>query len=245
MLLPCLELTIAAHQPLTKAYSTVVTVAVWPRGAILNYYYNFLTEELDWVSINSPFPIGCMPWIMMLKKDWDLLKEFLNCVTWERNICWSCCIGNIGLKGVWREFGAIVTWCRNAQLMSNPKTTWHKRGMDMHNYEWRSFGFRQQRTFLLPINRASKDCTKCCLWSSSLRQGRGSCRSTIFVMSGLFLHNCITPFSLNCTNMLCHYGYLLTVPSIWILSIRICFHEVVNDIWMHCTVKNIFTQWNK
>ena len=70
-------------------------------------------------------------------------------------------------------------------------------------------------------------------------------KSAISAMSGLFLHNCITPFSPKCTNMLYRYGYLLTVPSIWILCIRILLHEVINDIWMHCTVKNMFTQRNK
>ena len=71
MLLPCLELTIVAHQPLPKPYSTVVTVAGLPtrgQGAILNYYYYCLTEEPDWVSINPVFPTSCMSLIMTLKK---------------------------------------------------------------------------------------------------------------------------------------------------------------------------------
>ena len=52
------------------------------------------------------------------------------------------------------------------------------------------------------------------MWPSSrsLRQGGGgggceSRKSPISVMSGLFLHNCITPSSPNCTNMLCPCGY--------------------------------------
>ena len=85
----------------------------WGQGAILNYYYNCLMEEPDCVSINSLFPISCIPRIMTLKKDWDLLKYFRNCVTWEGNMGSSCC-----------EFDAIVIWRRNTQLMSNPKTTW-------------------------------------------------------------------------------------------------------------------------
>ena len=37
-------------------------------GAILNYYYYCLTEEPDCLSINSAFPISCMPRIMTLKR---------------------------------------------------------------------------------------------------------------------------------------------------------------------------------
>ena len=38
-----------------------------------------------------------------------------------------------------------------------------------------------------------------------------SCKRAIFVMSGLFLHNCIIPFSLNCIDVLRCCGYFLTV----------------------------------
>ena len=53
-----------------------------------------------------------------------------------------------------------------------------------------------------------KYCTECRLQVVySGRGGGGVCesrKSTISVMSGLFLHNCITLSSPNCTNILCH-----------------------------------------
>ena len=56
-----------------------------------------------------------------------------------------------------------------------------------------------------------KDCTECPLQVVySGRGGGGVCeslKSAISVMSGLFLQNCITPSSPNCTNMLCHCEY--------------------------------------
>ena len=82
MLLPCLELTIVARQPLVKPYSTVVTVAVCPHeaGDTSSTYYYCLMEDPDSISIKSAFPIRCTPWIMMLKKT-ETPKEFVNCVT--------------------------------------------------------------------------------------------------------------------------------------------------------------------
>ena len=59
--------------------------------------------------------------------------------------------------------------------------------------------------------------------SRSLRQGVKRevceyCWRAISVMSGLFLHNCITPTSPNCINVISLW-ILLTVLNIWILCI--------------------------
>ena len=83
-LFPCLELTIVAHQPLAKHYSTMVTVAVClhEAGEPSSTYY-CLVEDPNCVSVNSAFLISCTPWIMMRKR-LRPVREFLNCVTWEK-----------------------------------------------------------------------------------------------------------------------------------------------------------------
>ena len=54
------------------------------------------------------------------------------------------------------------------------------------------------------------------------------------VMFGLFLRNCITPFSSNCKNMLCHYWYLLTVPmDIEYLDPLFWNYFMIYE-WAHC-----------
>ena len=64
------------------------------------------------------------------------------------------------------------------------------------------------------------------------------------VMFGLFLRNCITPFSSNCKNMLCHYWYLLTVPMDIEYSIWIHFSGIILWYMNGRTVKNILTYPN-
>ena len=56
----------------------------------------------------------------------------------------------------------------------------------------------------------------------SLRYEHGKSASLVealhFVIFRLFLHNCITPFSLNCKNVLYRYWYLLVVPCIFFIE---------------------------
>ena len=68
--LHCLELTIAAHQPVAKPYSTVVTVAVClheagePSLTITTTAYG--GERSHKYKLPS-FPVDCIYWIMTLK----------------------------------------------------------------------------------------------------------------------------------------------------------------------------------
>ena len=115
MLLPCLEHTVAAHQPLAKPYSTVVTVAVCLHES---GEPSSTTATTAWWG--SPiFHIDCIHWIIPQKKDWDPLKRILNCITWEGNMCESCCIEIIGPKGVWCKFDANLTqWWHDTEMPS-------------------------------------------------------------------------------------------------------------------------------
>ena len=159
MLSPCLELTIAANQPLAKPYSTVMTVAVCLHKA---GEPSSTTTTTAWRGARlckyKPFFLSC--WLYTLdndaKKDWDPLKRILNCVTWAGNMCESCFI---------KIIDPMVTWRRNAQLMSNPKRHGYA------NCEWSCIGCRQQRTFLLPVSWLSKRLHRISSSSHSLRQG--------------------------------------------------------------------------
>ena len=185
MLLPCLEHTVAAHQPLAKPYSTVVTVAVCLHES---GEPSSTTATTAWWG--SPiFPIDCIHWIMTQKKDWDPLKRILNCITWVGNMCESCCIEIIGPKGVWCKFDAMVTWHRNTQLMFCPKATWLKEAW-ICNYGRSCFGYQPQWTFLLLVSWVSKKTARNVVFKSFTQAGgEGKSVGLIRVISAQLYHS--------------------------------------------------------
>ena len=144
---------------------------------------------------------------MTLKRDWGPLKRILNCVLWVGNMCEDCCIGTIGPKG----FDAnLMQWWHDAWMPSRCPISkkLHPKRHGCANCEWSCFGNGGPSCCLSA--ELQKRWHRMSSLSCSLRQGGGvcrSCKSAISIMSGLFLHNCITPSSPNCINMLYCYEY--------------------------------------
>ena len=113
------------------------------------------------------------------------------------------------------------------------------RGMDGYqSCDWSYFKCQQQWTFPLPVNWALKDGIEGPFLNCSLRYKYRKSASLVkalhFVMFGLFLSNCITPFLLICKNVVYCYWYLSVVPCIFLLNTWICFQGIWNMTALHC-----------
>ena len=101
-----------------------------------------------------------------------------------------------------------MTWRMNAQLLSDSKMALPKEAWICKLWVklfWVSTMVDLPAACQLSVKKYCTECRLQVVYSG--RGGGGVCesrKSTISVMSGLFLHNCITLSSPNCTNILCH-----------------------------------------
>ena len=151
---------------------------------------------------------------MTLKKRLRPIKKSFELRHMSRKYVWKLLHWDYWPKGsltrIWRN-GDMTHECPAVVQSQNTENSFPKRGMDMQIVS----------EVVLGINNGGPSCCRSAeherRWhqmltsSCSLRQGwRGVCesrKSAIFAMSGFFLHNCITPSSPNCTNMLYRYEY--------------------------------------
>ena len=109
----------------------------------------------------------------------------------------------------------------------------------LHSCDWSCFKYQRQRTFLLPVNWASKDLIASRLLNCSLRYKYGKSASLVkvlhFVMFRLFLRICITPLLLNCKNVLYHFWYLSVVACAFFIFIFVFSRNfLMNMTALHC-----------
>ena len=189
MLLPCLKHTVAAHQPLAKPYSTVVTVAVCLHES---GEPSSTTATTAWWG--SPiFPIDCIHWIMTQKKRLRPVKKNSELHHMSRKYVWKLLHWDYwpkrSLMQIWRKFDAMVTWHRNAQLMFCPKATWLKEAW-ICNYGRSCFGYQPQRTFLLLVSWVSKKTARNVVFKSFTQAGgEGKSVGLIQVISAQLYHS--------------------------------------------------------
>ena len=172
MLLLCLELTIAEHQPLPKPNSTVVTAAVCPHRPWS--HPQLLLQLLDGGAQSwkyKPFflPINCVHWIMKLKKTETRKKEFWTAPHEKETFVKVVALTLLAQK----EFDANLTqWCHETEMPSwcpipkqlDSKETW----ICNHEQGWASILFKKTQRSLRSFPFFIKECNIFCVLFCSL-----------------------------------------------------------------------------